>query len=49
MDFYKRMIIKILEKSETAKDSRVLKILKSGYDLSQKEKQELEDLIESIV
>ncbi len=36
------ILIKILEKSMTAKDSEILKKLKSGYDLSSEEKKELE-------
>ena len=38
VDFYRKMIIKILEASETGREARVLKILKSGYDLTQKER-----------
>ena len=49
MDFYRKMIIKILEASETGREARVLKILKSGYDLTQKERRELEELIDSII
>lgn len=49
VDFYRKMIIKILEASETGRESRVLKILKSGYDLTQKERRELEELIDSII
>lgn len=49
MDFYRRMIIKVLESSQSGRDSRILKILKQGYDLSQKERRELEELIESII
>ena len=33
MNFYLKLLIKILEKSMTAKDSEILKKLKSGYDL----------------
>ena len=49
VDFYRKMIIKILEASETGREARVLKILKSGYDLTQKERRELEELIDSII
>ena len=49
VDFDRKMIIKILEASETGRESRVLKILKSGYDLTQKERRELEELIDSII
>ena len=46
MNFYLKLLIKILERSMTAKDSEILKKLKSGYDLSSEEKKELEELIE---
>lgn len=49
MDFYRKMIIKILENSQTGRDSRILKILNQGYDLSQEERRELEELIENII
>ena len=49
MEFYKKMVIKVLESSESARESYLLKILESGYDLSQKEKMELEELIDSII
>jgi hypothetical protein len=49
MDFYKKMIIKILESSSLAEDSKILKKLKSGHDLSQAERRELEELIDSII
>lgn len=49
MDFYRRMIIKVLEGSETGRESRILKIMKQGYDLSQEERRELEELIDSII
>lgn len=48
MDFYVRMLIKVLEKSMSACESEVLKKLKSGYDLSAKDKKELEYLIENL-
>ena len=41
MNFYLKLLIKILERSMTAKDSEILKKLKSGYDLSSEEKKEL--------
>jgi len=40
MNFYLKLLIKILERSMTAKDSEILKKLKSGYDLSSEEKTE---------
>ena len=49
MEFYKRLIIKILDKSSLGHESSLLKKLKSGHDLNQKEKQELEELIEQII
>ncbi len=49
MEFYKRLIIKILEKSSLGYESLILKKLKSGHDLNQKEMQELEELIEQII
>ena len=42
-------LFKILEKSMTAKDSEILKKLKSGYDLSSEEKKELEELIDNLI
>ena len=41
MNFYLKMLIKILERSMIANDSEILKKLKSGYDLSREEKKEL--------
>ena len=34
MNFYLKLIIKILERSMSAQDSTILKKLKAGYDLS---------------
>jgi len=48
LDFYKRMIIKVLEKSMAGQDSDVLQVLKSGYDLSVADKKELEELIDNL-
>lgn len=48
MDFYKRMIIKILKNSMSGADSDVLKVLESGYDLTNKDKEELEELIDNL-
>ncbi|MGB6130001.1 MAG: hypothetical protein WBG30_14750 [Psychrilyobacter sp.] len=48
MEFYKRMLIKILKNSMTGCESDVLKILESGYDLNTKDKEELEELIDSL-
>ena len=49
MEFYKRLIIKILERSSVGSDNRILKKLKSGYELTQKEMMELEELLENIL
>ena len=49
MEFYKRLIIKILERSSVGADNRILKKLKSGYDLTQREMAELEELLEHIL
>jgi len=49
MEFYKRLIIKILEKSLVGSDNRLLEKLKSGYDLTQREMNELEELLDSIL
>ena len=49
MEFYKRLIIKSLERSSVGSDNRILKKLKSGYDLTQREMAELEELLEHIL
>lgn len=49
MNFYLKLIIKILERSMTAKDSEILKKLKSGYDLTKDERNELEELIDNLI
>ena len=36
MEFYKRLVIKILERSSVGSENRILKKLKSGYDLTQR-------------
>ena len=48
-EFLFKIIDKNLEKSMTAKDSEILKKLKSGYDLSSEEKKELEELIDNLI
>lgn len=48
MNFYIKLIIKILEKSMIAQDSDILKKLKSGYDLSNEDKKELEEMIDNL-
>lgn len=49
MEFYKRLIIKILEKSSIGNDDEIIHKLKKNIDLSQKEMRYLEELIESII
>lgn len=48
MDFYVRMLIKVLERSMSAEDSNVLKKLREGYDLNAKDRKELEELIDNL-
>lgn len=48
MNFYIKMLIKILERSASAEDSEVLEVLKSGHDLNARERKELEELIDSL-
>lgn len=48
MNFYVRMLIKVLEKSMSAQESEVLEKLKSGIDLNTKDRKELEELIDSL-
>ena len=49
MEFYKRLVIKVLERSSLASDNPLLMKLKSGHDLTQKERAELEELFDSIL
>lgn len=49
MEFYKKLIIKILERSTLGEENKILKKLKSGEDLTQKEMRELEELFDSII
>lgn len=49
MEFYKKLIIKILQSSSLGHESLLLKKLKSGHDLTQKEMHELEELIDQII
>ena len=49
MEFYKRLIIKILEKTTIGENNNLLVKLKSGHDLTQKERAELEELFDSIL
>lgn len=49
MEFYKKLIIKILERSQIGEDDDILKKLKSNIDLTQKEMRYLEELIDNIL
>ncbi len=49
MEFYKKLIIKVLERSSVGEENKLLMKLKSGHDLSQKEMMELEELVDSII
>lgn len=49
MEFYKSLIIKILEKSALGQDDPILKKLKKNYDLTQEERRYLEELLENIL
>ncbi len=49
MNFYLKMLIKILERSMSATDSKILKKLKDGYDLSAAERKELEEIIDNLI
>ena len=49
MEFYKRLVIKVLERSSVGSENRILKKLKSGYGLTQREMSELEELLENIL
>lgn len=49
MEFYKKLIIKILEKSVTGNEDPILKKLKNNIDLNQEERRYLEELLDSII
>ena len=49
MEFYKRLIIKILERTTVGENNHLLVKLESGHDLTQKERAELEELFDSIL
>ena len=49
MEFYKRLIIKILERTTVGENNHLLVKLKAGHDLTQKERAELEELFDSIL
>ena len=48
MNFYVKMLIKVLEKSMSAQESEVLKKLKSGIDLNNKDRKHLEEMIDNL-
>lgn len=48
MNFYIKLIIKILEKSMTGQDSEILHKLKKGIDLNSQDKKELEEIIDNL-
>ena len=49
MEFYKSLVIKILERSSLGEENKLLKKMKSGIDLTQKEMLQLEEIIENIL
>lgn len=49
MEYYKSLIVKILERSLVAKDDKILIKLKKNIDLSQAERRYLEELLDSII
>ncbi|MDK9580350.1 hypothetical protein QQA45_02290 [Sneathia sanguinegens] len=49
MDYYKRLIIKIMERSLVGNDDFILKKLKQGRDLNQEEMRYLEELLDNIL
>ncbi len=48
MNFYIKLIIKVLERSMVGQDSEILYKLKKGIDLTTEDKKELEELIDNI-
>ncbi|MCI6153459.1 MULTISPECIES: hypothetical protein [Fusobacterium] len=48
MNFYIKLIIKILERSMSGQDSEILRKLKSGIDLTTEDKKELEEMIDNL-
>ena len=49
MEFYKKLIIKILERSSVGNEDPILKKLKNNIDLNQEERRYLEELLDSII
>lgn len=48
MNFYIKLIIKILEKSMTGQDSEILYKLKKGIDLNSEDRKNLEEIIDNL-
>ncbi len=48
MNFYVKLIIKILERSMAGHDSEILMKLKKGIDLTSEDKKELEEMIDNL-
>ena len=49
MEFYKRLVIKILERSSLGEENKLLIKMKSGIDLNQREMLQLEEIIDNII
>lgn len=49
MEFYKSLVIKILERSMLASDDKILIKLKKNIDLDQNERRYLEELLENLI
>ncbi|WP_197407518.1 hypothetical protein [Caviibacter abscessus] len=49
MDYYRKLIIKILDKSLVGSNDPILKKLKNNVDLSQEDRRYLEELLENIL
>lgn len=48
MDYYRQLIIKILDRSSLGSDDPILKKMKKGIDLNQEEMRYLEEMIDNI-
>lgn len=49
MEFYKSLIVKILERSLSASEDKILIKLKKNIDLTQEERRYLEELLDNII
>ena len=49
MEFYKKLIIKILERSSVGNEDPILKKLKNNIDLNQEERRYLEELLDNTI